>query len=74
MPTVDTVRYQFLVSTLIKSFSPVLLVGPVGTGKTSVANKTLQKIDPKTYSVLNINISAHVGILMKIIFEIWIPQ
>jgi sigma54-dependent transcription regulator len=42
VPTVDTVRYEFIVSTLIKSFNPVLLVGPVGTGKTSVANTTFK--------------------------------
>ncbi|XP_071165421.1 dynein axonemal heavy chain 2-like [Mytilus edulis] len=59
VPTVDTVRYQYLVSTLIDSFNPVLLVGPVGTGKTSVANKTLRKSDQKSNSVLTINMSAH---------------
>lgn len=61
VPTVDTVRYQYLVSTLIDSFNPVLLVGPVGTGKTSVANKTLRKSDQKSNSVLTINMSAHVS-------------
>jgi dynein heavy chain len=45
---------------LIKSFNPVLLVGPVGTGKTSVANTTLSKVDAKTYGVLAVNMSAQV--------------
>ncbi|XP_052104325.1 dynein axonemal heavy chain 2-like isoform X7 [Mytilus californianus] len=58
VPTVDTVRYQFLVSSLIKSFNPVLLVGPVGTGKTSIANNTLSKVDSKSYGVLTVNMSA----------------
>lgn len=58
VPTVDTVRYNFLVSTLIDNFHPVMLVGPVGTGKTSVVNEVLGKVEPKTYSVLTVNMSA----------------
>lgn len=46
VPTVDTVRYNFLVSTLIDNFHPVMLVGPVGTGKTSVVSEVLNKVDP----------------------------
>ncbi|XP_021360073.1 dynein heavy chain 2, axonemal-like isoform X4 [Mizuhopecten yessoensis] len=58
VPTVDTVRYQYLVSALIRSFNPVMLVGPVGTGKTSVIENTLSKVDPKVYSLLTVNMSA----------------
>ncbi|KAK3095642.1 hypothetical protein FSP39_017066 [Pinctada imbricata] len=58
VPTVDTVRYQYLVSTLIKSFNPVMMVGPVGTGKTSVIDSTLNKVDSKSYNVLTVNMSA----------------
>lgn len=58
VPTVDTVRYQYLTQTLIKNLCPVMLVGPVGTGKTSVAENTLSKLDPKSYSVLSVNMSA----------------
>ncbi|XP_052234681.1 dynein axonemal heavy chain 2-like isoform X14 [Dreissena polymorpha] len=58
VPTVDTVRYQYLTQTLIKNLCPVMLVGPVGTGKTSVAENTLGKLDPKSYSVLTVNMSA----------------
>ncbi|PVD19154.1 hypothetical protein C0Q70_21718 [Pomacea canaliculata] len=58
VPTVDMVRYQFLMSTLIGSEKPVMLVGPVGTGKTSVAENTLGKLDRKNYSVLCVNMSA----------------
>ena len=60
VPTVDTVRYNYLVKNLITSLNPVLLVGPVGTGKTSVAENVLQNLDAKTYSVLAINMSAQV--------------
>ncbi|XP_074657783.1 dynein axonemal heavy chain 2-like [Tubulanus polymorphus] len=58
VPTVDTVRYNFIISNLLKSFNPVMLVGPVGTGKTSVAMSVTSKLDPKTYSVLTVNMSA----------------
>lgn len=58
VPTVDTVRYDFLVYSLLQAKRPVLLTGPVGTGKTSLAQKVLQRLDPKTYSLLVINMSA----------------
>jgi len=58
VPTVDTVRYNYLVSNLIKQKKAVLLVGPVGTGKTSVAQTALNELDPVEYSSLVINISA----------------
>eukprot|EP00794_Sanderia_malayensis_P010712 gene10712-11859_t len=58
VPTVDTIRYNFLVSNLVKGNRPVLLTGPVGTGKTSVAESALEKLDNKIYSTLTINMSA----------------
>ena len=60
VPTVDTVRYDFLVHNLVLAGEPVLLVGPVGTGKTSVAQTVLQKLDASTFSILTINLSAQV--------------
>lgn len=60
VPTVDTVRYTYLVSCLVSNNFPVMLVGPVGTGKTSVAQGVLSKLDPVTYSVLTVNLSAQV--------------
>ena len=60
VPTVDTLRYDFLVSTLVKANRPVLLTGPVGTGKTSVAQSALEKLDPKIFNILTINMSAQV--------------
>ena len=61
VPTVDTIRYDFLVHALIGLGRPVLLTGPVGTGKTSVAGGVLQKLDTSLYNVLMINMSAQVG-------------
>ena len=66
VPTVDTVRYDFLVYSLLQAKRPVLLTGPVGTGKTSLAQKVLQRLDPKTYSLLVINMSAQVQFTMKL--------
>ncbi|MEQ2203298.1 hypothetical protein XENOCAPTIV_028272 [Xenoophorus captivus] len=63
VPTVDTVRYNLLVQALVLNQHPVLLTGPVGTGKTSVAQNVLQGLDKK-WTALTINMSAQVGIFM----------
>jgi len=60
VPTVDTIRYSYLVSCLVSNSYPVMLVGPVGTGKTSVAQGVLSKLDPIAYNVLTVNLSAQV--------------
>lgn len=33
VPSVDTVRYEFLLDLAVKSGSPALVVGPTGTGQ-----------------------------------------
>ncbi|XP_066578473.1 dynein axonemal heavy chain 2 [Amia ocellicauda] len=58
VPTVDTVRYHFLVQALVCSQCPVLLTGPVGTGKTWLAQSVLQGLDPERWGLLTINMSA----------------
>ncbi|XP_066581151.1 dynein axonemal heavy chain 2 [Prorops nasuta] len=58
VPTVDTVRYEYIVRALLEKGHPVLLVGPVGTGKTSTAQSVLRELDHTKYSVLTINTSA----------------
>ncbi|KAL0970220.1 hypothetical protein UPYG_G00238880 [Umbra pygmaea] len=58
VPTVDTVRYNFLVQALVKGQYPVLMTGPVGTGKTSVAQSVLQGLDSSKWAVLTINMSS----------------
>lgn len=60
VPTVDTVRYNFLVNALVLGQYPVLLTGPVGIGKTSVAQSVLQGLDKK-WSALTVNMSSQVG-------------
>lgn len=54
----DTVRYAYIVNGLLTASYPVLLTGPVGTGKTSTAQSVLGHLDPDKYCVLNINMSA----------------
>lgn len=60
VPTVDTVRYNFLVNALVLGQYPVLLTGPVGTGKTSVAQGVLQGLDNSKWAFLTINMSSQV--------------
>ncbi|KAG7496340.1 dynein heavy chain 2, axonemal [Solea senegalensis] len=57
VPTVDTVRYNFLVKALVLGQYPVLLTGPVGTGKTSVAQSVLHGLDNK-WIALTVNMSS----------------
>lgn len=54
----DTVRYNFVVENLLKNSFPVLIVGKVGTGKTSVIQSVLTALPADKYSVLTINISS----------------
>lgn len=58
VPTIDTIRYNYLVEGLMKIKQPVLLVGPVGTGKTSTIQKVLDVLDTKKNLLLIINMSA----------------
>ena len=60
VPTVDTVRYSYLTFNLMMNQNPVMLVGPVGTGKTSVAQDVTGSLDPHSHSVLVVNMSAQV--------------
>lgn len=60
VPTVDTVRYEFLVSKLLAQQYPVMLVGPVGTGKSSTAVSVTDVLDREKYSLLALNMSAQV--------------
>ncbi|XP_039277425.1 dynein heavy chain 2, axonemal [Nilaparvata lugens] len=58
VPTVDTLRYQFLAGVLIRNNHPVLLVGAVGTGKTQSALSCVEGLDSSKYSLFTINMSA----------------
>lgn len=58
VPTIDTVRYNYLVEGLMNITRPILLVGPVGTGKTSTVQKVVDHLDKKKFLLLTINMSA----------------
>ncbi|XP_012280984.2 dynein heavy chain 2, axonemal [Orussus abietinus] len=58
VPTVDTERYISLVNALVAKGYPTLLVGPVGTGKTSIAQAVLDSANREKYSILVVNMSA----------------
>ena len=60
VPTVDTVRYNYLVNTLVAGQNPVLITGPVGTGKTTIVQDVLYNLDKDMWSYLIINMSAQV--------------
>ncbi|KAL0267127.1 UNVERIFIED_CONTAM: hypothetical protein PYX00_009482 [Menopon gallinae] len=57
VPTVDTIRYEFLVSSLLRNGYATLLLGPVGTGKTSTAQGVIDNIDRNKYVILTVNMS-----------------
>ena len=61
VPTVDTVRYEFLIRHLVAQAHPVLLVGNVGTGKTVIVEQVLDKLDSDVYSTLTVHMSARVS-------------
>jgi len=58
VPTVDTVRYDYIVSSLLSNGFPALVVGPVGTGKTSTIRSALELLDDTKYAILLVNMSA----------------
>lgn len=56
-------RYEFIVAALLGAGFPVLLTGPVGTGKTSTVQSVLAALDTSKYILLNINMSAQTSSL-----------
>lgn len=58
VPTVDTVRYTFLLDQLVRSHKHCLMVGPTGTGKTAYIKKYLQGSLPEAFTQLCLNFSA----------------
>eukprot|EP01105_Mastigella_eilhardi_P001895 TRINITY_DN122_c1_g4_i2.p1 TRINITY_DN122_c1_g4~~TRINITY_DN122_c1_g4_i2.p1 ORF type:complete len:4382 (+),score=1298.66 TRINITY_DN122_c1_g4_i2:875-14020(+) len=58
VPTVDTLRNSFLLTTLIKSNKNTLLVGNTGTGKTATVQSVLNGPLHESYNTMTINFSA----------------
>ena len=57
VPTVDTVRNSFVLSTLAKSHHHILFVGEIGTGKTILVQSLIATLDEK-WTSLTINFSS----------------
>ena len=58
VPTLDTVRYTYLIDCLVQHNKYVLLVGPTGTGKTVYIKRHLQYGLPEKYNSMFFNFSA----------------
>ena len=56
VPTIDSLRNEFLIKTLIDAKAHVLVAGDLGTGKTAVITQMLDKLRNK--KVMNLNMSA----------------
>ena len=52
VPTVDTVRYAFLIEHLSSKDLNLLVTGPTGTGKTVIIRKLLNSFDPGLFSTI----------------------
>lgn len=57
VPTIDTVRYSFLISALISNNAPLILSGTTGTGKTAYTTMCLNNVD-KSMATFILNFSA----------------
>ena len=58
VPTIDTVRQSYLLSALIRTRVPTLVIGGTGTGKTAVLGALLDELDASTSVSLTLTFSA----------------
>lgn len=58
IPTVDTIRYKFLIQTVLLNNRPVLITGPAGSGKTFVAKSCLSDQNDQKFITTIMNMSS----------------
>ena len=44
VPTLETVKYEWMISNSVKVLNPIFLTGMTGTGKTMIVNNTLSSL------------------------------
>eukprot|EP01105_Mastigella_eilhardi_P020684 TRINITY_DN4949_c0_g1_i1.p1 TRINITY_DN4949_c0_g1~~TRINITY_DN4949_c0_g1_i1.p1 ORF type:complete len:4263 (+),score=1213.53 TRINITY_DN4949_c0_g1_i1:1567-12789(+) len=58
VPTVDTIRYDFVTQLLVSQGRHILFVGPPGIGKTAIIQSATSQLDPEKYDLLSVQLSA----------------
>ncbi|CCW65070.1 unnamed protein product [Phytomonas sp. EM1] len=58
IPTIDTIRYEYLVSQLVRSRVHLVLVGTAGTGKSLIARQVMAGLSRETHVTTELNLSA----------------
>ncbi|EPY20242.1 dynein heavy chain, axonemal [Strigomonas culicis] len=58
VPTIDTVRYQYIVGELVRSRVQLVLVGTTGTGKSLVAHEVLHSLNTDRFMATELHFSA----------------
>ncbi|XQJ27193.1 dynein heavy chain, putative [Leishmania guyanensis] len=58
VPTVDMIRYSYIVSQLVCSGVQLVLVGTTGTGKSLIVNQVLHGLPPDMYVATHLHFSA----------------
>lgn len=58
IPTLDTIRQNYLIHLLLSKKQPILLVGSKGCGKTLNINNLFETMNKNDFSFLNINMTA----------------
>ncbi|CAD2220774.1 hypothetical protein AGDE_14070 [Angomonas deanei] len=58
VPTIDTVRYQYIIGELVRSQVQLVLVGTTGTGKSLVAREVLNHLNADRFVTTELHFSA----------------